>query len=201
MLVSSTSINAARDTTTAISHGFTGCSNGETCGAGTARMAMNGSTLASAVAALRRRVYSFSQCRASGTSALLLRIEAFAGRKATMNSWTGIRHEPGNITRIAEGLNRLENSVERAGFPSPPRISRRMPNLFKKDSSGNGQDAPRATVGDRLAQFEKRQRQLWRVTYFLLALLTIAYVIVSWDTVRSFARRFDYLLAAGPGLI
>jgi len=76
-----------------------------------------------------------------------------------------------------------------------------MPNLFKKDSSGNGQDAPRATVGDRLAQFEKQQRQLWRVTYFLLALLTIAYVTVSWDTVRSFARRFDYLLAAGPGLI
>jgi PAS domain S-box-containing protein len=73
---------------------------------------------------------------------------------------------------------------------------------LRKDSAGSGaQDAPRATVGDRLAQFERRQRQLWRMTYFLLGLLTIAYVMVSWDTVRSFARRFDYLLAAGPGLI
>src|SRR5882757_4600294 len=77
-----------------------------------------------------------------------------------------------------------------------------MPNPFRKDSAGSGaQDAPRATVGDRLAQFEQRQRQLWRMTYFLLGLLTIAYVMVSWDTVRSFARRFDYVFAAGPGLI
>jgi uncharacterized membrane protein len=77
-----------------------------------------------------------------------------------------------------------------------------MLNPLRKDSAGSGaQEAPRATVGDRLAQFERRQRQLWRVTYFLLGLLTIAYVMVSWGTVRSFARRFDYLLAAGPGLI
>jgi two-component system NtrC family sensor kinase len=50
-------------------------------------------------------------------------------------------------------------------------------------------------------QFERRQRQLWRLTYLLLSLLTIAYVAVSWDTVRAFARRFEYLLAAGPVLI
>jgi two-component system NtrC family sensor kinase len=56
-------------------------------------------------------------------------------------------------------------------------------------------------VSDRLAQFERRQRQLWRLTYFLLSLLTIAYVTVSWDSIRSFARRFEYLLAAGPILI
>ena len=42
---------------------------------------------------------------------------------------------------------------------------------------------------------------MWRLTYFLLSLLTIAYVAVSWDTVRAFARRFEYLLAAGPVLI
>jgi PAS domain S-box-containing protein len=64
-----------------------------------------------------------------------------------------------------------------------------------------GSDQPRSNIADRLAQFERRQRQLWRLTYFLLSLLTIAYVAVSWDTVRAFARRFEYLLAAGPVLI
>src|SRR5436309_12992809 len=59
----------------------------------------------------------------------------------------------------------------------------------------------RTNVGDRLALFESRQRQMWRLTYFLLSLLTIAYVAVSWDTIRSFARRFEYLLVAGPALI
>jgi two-component system NtrC family sensor kinase len=73
---------------------------------------------------------------------------------------------------------------------------------FRKNSPDNGaKDTPRATVGDRLAQFEQSQRQLWRLTYFLLGLFAIAYVAVSWDAIRSFARRFDYLLVAGPGLI
>src|SRR5216683_3826720 len=119
-----------------------------------------------------------------------------------MHSWTGTRHEPAAITRIAESRKRLENGVKNAGFCIPHRTTWLMLNPFRKDSAGSGaQDAPRATVGDRLAQFERRQRQLWRMTYFLLGLLTIAYVMASWDTVRSFARRFDYLLAAGPGLI
>src|SRR5260370_29450602 len=75
-----------------------------------------------------------------------------------------------------------------------------MPNPLRPTSPADGEssDAPRATVGDRLEQFERRQRQLWRLTYFLLSLFTIAYVAVSWDAIRSFARRFDYLLVAGP---
>jgi PAS domain S-box-containing protein len=78
-----------------------------------------------------------------------------------------------------------------------------MPNPFRPTSPAHGEssDAPRATVGDRLEQFEQSQRQLWRVTYFLLSLFTIAYVAVSWDAIRSFARRFDYLFVAGPVLI
>ena len=80
-----------------------------------------------------------------------------------------------------------------------------MPNLQGHDAQpGGGGGSPelsRINVGDRLAQFETRQRQLWRLTYFLLSLLTIAYVAVSWETIRSFARRFEYLLLAGPVLI
>src|SRR5215475_4560683 len=59
---------------------------------------------------------------------------------------------------------------------------------------GASPDAPRQNVDDRLAQFENRQRQLWRITYLLLGLLTLAYVIVSWETIRSLAERYEALL-------
>jgi PAS domain S-box-containing protein len=67
--------------------------------------------------------------------------------------------------------------------------------------TGDPSGQPRSNIADRLAQFEGRQRQLWRLTYFLLSLLTIAYVAVSWETIRSFTLRFEYMLAAGPALI
>jgi len=71
-----------------------------------------------------------------------------------------------------------------------------MPNPFSHipPSTGGSSDAPRATVGDRLEQFERRQHQLWRLTYCLLALLTVAYVVASWDTLRSLAQRYEMLL-------
>lgn len=61
---------------------------------------------------------------------------------------------------------------------------------------GGSREPSRSIVADRLAQFEKRQRHLWRLTYFLLGLLTLAYVAASWQTIRSFARRFEFLLPA-----
>ena len=78
-----------------------------------------------------------------------------------------------------------------------------MSDLQGQDSrpAGSSPELSRINVGDRLAQFEKRQRQLWRLTYFLLSLVTLAYVAVSWETIRSFARRFEYILLAGPILI
>src|SRR6266478_3806714 len=66
---------------------------------------------------------------------------------------------------------------------------------FRKDSPDNGaKDAPRTTVGDRLAQFEQGQRKLWRLNYGLLALVTVAFVAASWDVLRSFAERYEVLL-------
>jgi len=60
--------------------------------------------------------------------------------------------------------------------------------------AGGSNEPPRSSVADRLAQFEERQRHLWRVTYGLLGLLTLAYVAVSWDTIRTFAQRYEVLL-------
>src|SRR5262245_45463848 len=54
----------------------------------------------------------------------------------------------------------------------------------------------RASVEYRLAEFEARQRRLWRFTYLILSLLAIAYVLVSWETIRAFARRYEFLLPA-----
>ncbi len=60
--------------------------------------------------------------------------------------------------------------------------------------TGGPSEAPRSNVGDRLAQFEQGQRQLWRLNYGLLALVTAAFVAASWDALRSFAQRYEVLL-------
>ena len=68
------------------------------------------------------------------------------------------------------------------------------PFLSGPQHGGRSDEPPRSSVADRLAQFEARQRHLWRITYILLGLLTLAYVTVSWDTIRSFAHRYEVLL-------
>ena len=71
-----------------------------------------------------------------------------------------------------------------------------MPDPFLHGSSraeGSNQ-APRGSLDYRLAQFEARQRHLWWLTYFLLALLTLAYAVVSWPAIRAFAQRYEFLL-------
>ncbi len=51
----------------------------------------------------------------------------------------------------------------------------------------------RATISDRLEHFEKRQSELWRLTFFLLLTVSVVFAAVSWHTIRSFAIRFEAL--------
>jgi PAS domain S-box-containing protein len=51
----------------------------------------------------------------------------------------------------------------------------------------------RTAVSDRLEQFERRQSELWRLTFFLLLVLSIVFAMVSWETIRSLAHRFEAL--------
>jgi PAS domain S-box-containing protein len=51
----------------------------------------------------------------------------------------------------------------------------------------------RSAISDRLRQFERRQGELWRLTFFLLAVLSIVFAIVSWDTIRSLAQSYEAL--------
>jgi two-component system NtrC family sensor kinase len=64
------------------------------------------------------------------------------------------------------------------------------------DSSPGGPDRP--TVSSRLNQFEKRQRDLWRVTLLHLFMISIGFAVVSWGTIRSLTQRLEPLL---PGLV
>src|SRR6202790_5002514 len=51
----------------------------------------------------------------------------------------------------------------------------------------------KATVSSRLAQFEKRQKELWRVTFLILVVLATVFAATSWDTLRSLTHRYEAL--------
>jgi PAS domain S-box-containing protein len=53
--------------------------------------------------------------------------------------------------------------------------------------------ASRATISDRLEHFEKRQGELWRLTFFLLLTVSVVFAAISWSTIRSLAYRFEAL--------
>src|SRR5712671_993769 len=53
--------------------------------------------------------------------------------------------------------------------------------------------AARPAISERLEQFERRQSDLWRLTFLLLLVLSIVFAAISWDTIRSLAHRFEAL--------
>src|SRR6202166_3452475 len=48
-----------------------------------------------------------------------------------------------------------------------------------------------ATVSSRLAQFEKRQKELWRITFLILLVLATVCAATSWNTLRSLTHRYE----------
>ena len=53
--------------------------------------------------------------------------------------------------------------------------------------------ANRTNISSRLEQFERRQKELWRLTFILLLVLAVVFALTSWDTIRSLAHRFEAL--------
>src|SRR6202521_389891 len=51
----------------------------------------------------------------------------------------------------------------------------------------------KASVSSRLAQFEKRQKELWRITFLILLVLATVFAATSWDTLRSLTHRYEAL--------
>jgi PAS domain S-box-containing protein len=71
-----------------------------------------------------------------------------------------------------------------------PENRKNLPGSAESSSSNNQH---RSAISDRLAQFEKRQSELWRLTFFLLLVISIVFAVVSWNSIRSFALRFEAL--------
>ena len=65
-----------------------------------------------------------------------------------------------------------------------------------KNSSSGG--ANRSTISYRLEKFEKSQRELWYLTFFLLLAISIGFAVVSWNSIRTLTQRLEPLL---PGLV
>src|SRR5260370_42230440 len=72
-----------------------------------------------------------------------------------------------------------------------PRHDESLSNSAKESPSAA---ANRPTISSRLDQFDKRQRDLWFLTFFLLVLISIGFAIVSWISIKSLALRYDPLL-------
>jgi len=51
----------------------------------------------------------------------------------------------------------------------------------------------KASVSSRLGQFEKRQKELWRVTFLILVVLATVFAATSWNTLRSLTHRYEAL--------
>src|SRR6202045_145579 len=74
---------------------------------------------------------------------------------------------------------------------SMSQIKQGVSDVSKPSSSGTGGRG--GAVSERLEQFERRQSDLWRLTFLLLLVLSIVFAAVSWDTIRSLAVRFEAL--------
>src|SRR6266851_6971064 len=51
----------------------------------------------------------------------------------------------------------------------------------------------RAAISSRFEQFEKRQSELWRLTFVVLFVLALFFAWTSWASVRSLTHRFEAL--------
>jgi PAS domain S-box-containing protein len=61
-------------------------------------------------------------------------------------------------------------------------------------SGGSTQESSqRSAVSSRFEQFERRQNELWRLTFLLLLVLGVVFAWISWGTIRSLAHHFEAL--------
>jgi PAS domain S-box-containing protein len=72
-----------------------------------------------------------------------------------------------------------------------------MPDQKKSASEPVRASAPRTenrpSVSARFEQFEKRQGELWRLTFIVLFVLALVFAWMSWDSIRSLAHHYEAL--------
>jgi PAS domain S-box-containing protein len=74
-----------------------------------------------------------------------------------------------------------------------PRFMADIDHSSSHDPKREASRAEKPTLSSRLHLFEKRQNELWRVTFLLLLVLATVFAATSWDTVRSLTHRFEAL--------
>src|SRR5271165_6991948 len=75
-------------------------------------------------------------------------------------------------------------------MPTAPHMDTDLKDSSKRDSA--------ATPESRFEQFENHQRELWRLTFFILLTISVVFAWLSWDWLRS--ERF-HLEALPIGLV
>ena len=66
-------------------------------------------------------------------------------------------------------------------------------NAERSRAGAPSDNARRSALASSFERFEKRQNELWRITFLILFLLVLAYAWTSWSTIRSLALRFEAL--------
>jgi PAS domain S-box-containing protein len=66
-------------------------------------------------------------------------------------------------------------------------------------AKGSPSGAPNSpSLSSRLELFQKRQSELWRLTFLVLIVISVGFAIVSWGTIRTLTERLEPLI---PGLV
>jgi PAS domain S-box-containing protein len=79
------------------------------------------------------------------------------------------------------------------GTHSVPLMNDKNQNAQRGKAGSSSDEARRSAISSSFEQFEKRQGELWRLTFLILFLLGLAYAWTSWGSLRSLTHRFEAL--------
>src|SRR2546429_379918 len=66
-------------------------------------------------------------------------------------------------------------------------------NMQRSKARVPSENARRSLLASNFARFEKRQNELWRLTFLILFLLVLAYAWTSWGSIRNLPHHFEAL--------
>ncbi|HEY6946562.1 MAG TPA: PAS domain S-box protein [Candidatus Acidoferrum sp.] len=79
-------------------------------------------------------------------------------------------------------------------------MSDKSQNARRSKAGSRSEDARRAAISSSLDRFERRQNELWRLTFLVLFVVGVALVVAAWDSIRAFWHRSE-ALALSAGLV
>src|SRR5690349_9951019 len=83
--------------------------------------------------------------------------------------------------------------VPEASAFRPSQMNDRSQNTPRGKPAATSEDARRSAISSSFDRFEKRQNELWRITFLILFLLVLAYAWTSWGSIRNLTHHFEAL--------